>query len=301
MDQTLVDSFPPVPNHQWANGAGNSNHIDETEDDLAQAYRWAENLDADNSANNNVPQAMFNEHYLNMYADNGISHQLQPIGGWVPNLAVNQFGQMGAGSSANYMTAAPQGPAQPYNGPGTINPAVLSIGYDAGNQTAPLAGMMQQNAAPESSTGPLAYGLAVPAAQQVASPGFVPAQQVPAQEQPAAVAAKPKNRQGQYPYWRQARADHIRHCDTLRADGCKADCELRRCFPQTCAKWTAQRFQVSWGKETPRGHSETEVLSGFAVDNVKVHGFKVVGELLADGTLNRKSKTTHRLEGDHPE
>lgn len=320
----MVDSFPQVPNFQWTNGVGNSTHVNEPEDDLAHAYPWAVNLGADDSANNNNNnlQTFSPEPRMNVNADNGISNQPQPIGGWwYPTLPQYQFGQMGAGNSANYITTAPQGPVQPYDGSGTINPAALSMGHGAANQTAPLAGMMQQNAAPEPSTRPLAQGLDVAPVQQVAAPVFVPAQQVPAQEQPAPAEEQPVpaeeqprvvngngttlrlsdragNRQGATPAWKQAKKHHEQRCNTLQAgDGCVADCMLREYFPQTYAKWSAQRFQVKW-RGAPAGSSETVVVSGFAVGAEHTYnpGFVVIGELLSDGTLKTSSKTVHRVE-----
>lgn len=154
-----------------------------------------------------------------------------------------------------------------------------------------------------------------PQAQE--TPAHIPAQgrapQLEAQEAPAqekkAVCKKggaplrdrerKGNEQGATPGWNVLKHHH-RRCDHLKADGCIPQCQVRKYFPLTCEKWRQQRFQVKWdGTEVPK-RPEIEVVSGFAVDARKYYGFKVIGEVLADGRVDTKSKTVHRVDEARP-
>jgi len=108
---------------------------------------------------------------------------------------------------------------------------------------------------------------------------------------------RPGNRQGQTKGWGQALKHHGSRCNRFVLDGCVPDCELHARFPETWADWDMRRFRVQWQIVQP-GRPQTEVLSGMAVAARKEHaeGFVVLGEVRADGTLDKSSKKVVRVD-----
>lgn len=111
--------------------------------------------------------------------------------------------------------------------------------------------------------------------------------------QPAQPAGEKKgrNREGQRKGWVQATKHHNSRCEGPLA--CNPDCMLMERFPRTHAKWQIQRFEV---QEVGGAH---KIVWGLQLNRVtKQEGAKAVGELLANGTVNTRSKTTGGVLAD---
>ncbi|KAM0701614.1 hypothetical protein Q7P35_010522 [Cladosporium inversicolor] len=139
----------------------------------------------------------------------------------------------------------------------------------------------------------------VPVQQQVAVPQQVQAQEGPYIHTAAGVPnrdpTRKGNAQGQVPGWGQALKHHKSRCSRFTLNGCVPDCELHARWPKTWANWNTRRFQVRWDTPPP-GHTQNEVLSGFAVAAKKdAAGLAVLGEVQADGSLG-KAKSVLRVE-----
>lgn len=131
----------------------------------------------------------------------------------------------------------------------------------------------------------------VPVQQQVAVPQQAAAQEGPYTHTAAGVPnpdpTRKGNAQGQIPGWTQALKHHKSRCSRFTLNGCVPDCELHARWPETWENWNTRRFQVRWDTPPP-GHTQTEVLSGFAVAAKKdAAGLIVLGELQADGSLGK--------------
>lgn len=111
--------------------------------------------------------------------------------------------------------------------------------------------------------------------------------------QPAQPAGEKKgrNREGQRKGWVQATKHHNSRCEGPLA--CNPDCMLMERFPRTHAKWLQQRFEVQ------EVGGARKIVSGLQLNRItKQEGAKAVGELLANGTVNTRSKTTGGVLAD---